>query len=106
VRNLKIEIYTSKSQHNENSKQKAHPSVMHEQHTSKCPPSLHSLRTPNEDICLTIQSYERNQKKTQLGLQNKTTDRTLLGYTTDNMPLDRKSRGLANRIFLDAEGYD
>jgi hypothetical protein len=26
--------------------------------------------------------------------------------TADNIPLDRKSTGLANRIFLEAEGYD
>jgi hypothetical protein len=30
----------------------------------------------------------------------------VLEYTADNIPLDRKSTGLANRIFLEAEGYD
>jgi len=67
-------------------------------------PSLHSLKNQN-DISGTIHSYERHQKQTILGLQNKKT-RTVLEYTADNIPLDRKSTGLANRIFLEAEGYD
>ena len=46
------------------------------------------------------------ETKSKLYLAFKTKDRTLLEFTADNIPLDRKSTGLANRIFLEAEGYD
>ena len=66
-------------------------------------PSLHSFENQN-DISVTIHSYERNQKHSTWPSKQK--DRTLLEYAADNIPLDRKSTGLANRIFLEAEGYD
>jgi len=75
---------------------------MHEQQISKVP-SLHSLKNQN-DISVTIHFYERNQKQTTWPSKQK--DRTLLEYTADNIPLARKRTGRANRIFLEAEGYD
>jgi len=60
----------SKSHHvNENMKRKHNSLAIHEQRISKVP-SLHSLKNQN-DISATIHFYERSQKQTLLGLQDK-----------------------------------
>jgi hypothetical protein len=66
--------------------------------------SLDSLKN-DYDISVTIRSYEGNQKQTLLGLQNKKTGHCFITPQTTSRSTGR-ARGLANRIFLEAEGYD